>query len=157
MNQLILTFTALSIVNVVFSTIRSIVTIKGNKFAASLISGAYYSFYNVMVVYTVADFPMWQKCSITFICNLIGVFIVKWGEEKARKDKLWKIEATVYGSQEAALAERLKEIYLPYNYIANLGKYTIFNIYCETQEDSRKARSLLSEFNAKYFISENKG
>ena len=95
--EFLMVFVGLSIVNVVFSTIRSIVTINGGKFVASLISGGYFAFYNIMMVYTVADFPMWQKCIITFVCNVVGVYLVKWGEEKARKDKLWKIEATVLG------------------------------------------------------------
>ena len=93
--EFLLVFVGLSIVNVVFSTIRSIVTISRSKAVASLISGGYFAFYNIMMIYTVADFPMWQKCVITFVCNVVGVFLVKWGEEKSRKDKLWKVEATI--------------------------------------------------------------
>lgn len=58
MNFLI-TFIVLSIINVIFSTIRSITTIKSGKTLASLISGGYFAFYNVMLIYTVADLPMW--------------------------------------------------------------------------------------------------
>ena len=58
-------FFGLSIVNVVFATIKTLLTINGGKFTASLISGGYFAFYNIMMVYTVADFPMWQKCAIT--------------------------------------------------------------------------------------------
>ena len=64
--KFLITFIILSIVNVIFSTIRSIVTINGSKIMASLISGGYFAFYNIMMIYTVADFPMWQKCVITF-------------------------------------------------------------------------------------------
>ena len=95
MNMLIL-FSFLTIINVVFSTIKSIVTIKSGKTVAALISAGYYGYYNIVLIYTVADFPLWQKVVVTFLANLIGVWIVKWGEEKARKDKLWKVEATIY-------------------------------------------------------------
>ena len=94
MNMLIL-FSFLTIINVVFSTIKSIVTIKSGKTVAALISAGYYGYYNIVLIYTVADFPLWQKVVVTFLANLIGVWIVKWGEEKARKDKLWKVEATI--------------------------------------------------------------
>lgn len=94
MNMLIL-FSLLTIVNVVFSTIKSIVTIKSGKTVAALISAGYYGYYNIVLIYTVADFPLWQKVVVTFLANLIGVWIVKWGEEKARKDRLWKVEATI--------------------------------------------------------------
>ena len=149
-------FFVLSIVNVVFATIKSLVTINGGKVMASLLSGGYFAFYNVMVIYTVADFPMWQKCAITFICNVVGVWFVKWGEEKARKDKLWKVEATIYEPYKESLINDLKEVELPFNYIEGVGKYVLFNIYCDTQKDSAKAKKILDYHKAKYFVSESK-
>ena len=108
------------------------------------------------MIYTVADFPMWQKCAITFICNVVGVFLVKWGEEKARKDKLWKVEATVYEPYKESLINDLKKADLPFNYIEGIGKYVLFNIYCETQADSKAVKGLLDFHKAKYFVSESK-
>ena len=154
--QLLITFFALSIVNVIFSTVRSIITINGGTTAASLLSGAYFAFYNVMMIYTVAAFPMWQKCAITFICNVVGVFLVKWGEEKARKDKLWKVEATVYAPYKESLIDELNYVELPFNYIEGVGKYVLFNIYCATQAESAKAKSILDFHKAKYFVAESK-
>ena len=148
-------FFALSLVNVVFATIKTLVTIKGNKLVASLVSGGYFAFYNIMMVYTVADFPMWQKCLITFVCNVVGVYVVKWSEEKARKDKLWKVEATI----PAEVAERVKHDLtangLHFNYI-DIEKYHLFNVYCETQQQSTMAKVVLDYYNAKYFVSESK-
>ena len=151
----LITFVVLSIINVVFSTVRTIVTINGGKLSASLLSGGYFAFYNIMMIYTVADFPMWQKCLITFICNVIGVFVVKWGEEKARKDKLWKIEATVTPAEAPKLMDALNASGIPYNYI-DVKKYVIFNIYSATQGETIRARELLADAKAKYFISESK-
>lgn len=153
--EFLLVFVGLSIVNVVFSTIRSIVTINGSKAVASLISGGYFAFYNIMMIYTVADFPMWQKCVITFVCNVVGVWFVKWGEEKARKDKLWKVEATVTSDKAKWLISRLKEQNIPHNYI-DVEKWVIFNIYCATQNESKIAKAHLDVANAKYFVSESK-
>lgn len=153
--QFLLVFVGLSIVNVVFSTIRSIVTINGSKAVASLISGGYFAFYNVMMIYTVADFPMWQKCVITFVCNVVGVWFVKWGEEKARKDKLWKVEATIDKAEFETNKELLDLFKVPHNYI-DIGKYVILNFYCSTGKQSETVKSLLSEMNAKYFVAESK-
>ena len=148
-------FFGLSIVNVVFATIKSLVTINGGKMTASLISGGYFAFYNIMMVYTVADFPMWQKCVITFVCNVVGVFVVKWGEEKARKDKLWKVEATVDKADFETNKELLDLFKVPHNYI-DIGKYVILNFYCATGKQSETVKSLLNEMNAKYFVAESK-
>jgi hypothetical protein len=153
--EFLLVFVGLSIVNVVFSTIRSIVTINGSKAMASLISGGYFAFYNIMMIYTVADFPMWQKCVITFVCNVVGVFLVKWGEEKARKDKLWKVEATIDKAEFETNKELLDLFKVPHNYI-DIGKYVILNFYCATGKQSETVKSLLNEMNAKYFVAESK-
>ena len=153
--EFLLVFIGLSIVNVVFSTIRSIVTINGSKTIASLISGGYFAFYNIMVIYTVADFPMWQKCLITFVCNVVGVWLVKWGEEKARKDKLWKVEATVKPCEFEAIKTYCEVADLPFSYI-DVNKYILFNFYCATQKESAIVKDLLDKHNAKYFVSESK-
>lgn len=152
--KFLLIFIGLSLFNVIFSTVRSLLTINGSKTTASLVSGAYYAFYNVMLIYTVADFPMWQKCIITFVCNVIGVFVVKWSEEKMRKDKLWKVEATIPNEYKEAVNFDLKDI--PHGYIEGIGKYTIFNFYCATQDESAKVRDIINQYNAKYFVSESK-
>ena len=153
--ELLITFIILSIINVIFSTVRSIVTIKGNKVTASFISGGYFAFYNIMLLYTVADFPMWQKCVITFVCNVIGVFIVKFIEEKSRKDKLWKVEATIPRAEASRLINYLENSELSYNYV-DIYKYYLFNFYCPTQKESASVKELLDNFHAKYFVSESK-
>ena len=153
--ELLITFIILSIINVIFSTVRSIVTIKGNKVTASFISGGYFAFYNIMLLYTVADFPMWQKCIITFVCNVIGVFIVKFIEEKSRKDKLWKVEATIPRAEASRLINYLGNSELSYNYV-DINKYYLFNFYCPTQKESASVKELLDNFHAKYFVSESK-
>ena len=153
--KLLITFIALSIVNVIFSTIRSITTIKSGKTVASIISGGYFAFYNIMLIYTVADFPMWQKCLITFACNVVGVWIVKLVEEKMRKDKLWKVECTIPSEQLPQMLEDCEYYELSFNYI-DIEKYVIFNFYCPTQKESTNVKNLLKSYDAKYFVSETK-
>jgi hypothetical protein len=152
----LITFIILSIVNVVLATIKSLVTINGGKVLASLFSGGYFAFYNVMVIYTVADFPMWQKCAITFVCNVIGVYFVKWGEEKARKDKLWKVEATIPTIHTETVDYNLDLHYIPHSFVKLSEKHTVFYCYCETQDQSKNVKKILDEYDAKYFVSESK-
>jgi uncharacterized protein YebE (UPF0316 family) len=156
MNEFLIVFVILSIVNVVFSTIRSIITINGGKFAASIFSAGYFAFYNIMMLYTVADFPMWQKCVITFVCNFIGVYLVKWGEERFRKDKLWVIFATVKKEVADSLRNELVNLEIENDYIPNIGKHTKFTIYSYTQAESRQVKKLLGEYGAKYCVMESK-
>lgn len=149
-------FIILTVINVITSTIKSIATVKSNKWVASLISALYYGYYNIVLIYTVADFPLWQKVAVTFACNLVGVFIVKWGEEKARKDKLWKIEATIPKEDGwETVIGCFKDAGIPVNYV-DIQKYILINCYCATQKQSAGAKDILDSWNAKYFVSESK-
>lgn len=152
-NNLLIIFTLLTIGNVIFSTIKSIITIKGSPLAASIASGLYYSFYSVVIMYTVADFPLWQKVMITLICNLAGVYIVKWTEQKARKDKLWRVETTVPTKYIEAIDFDLKDV--PHSYIVISDKHTLFNFYCATQKESQKVKDMIKQYDAKYFVAES--
>lgn len=152
--NLIILFFVLTIINVIFSTIKSIVTINGSPFVASFISALYYGYYNIVLIYTVADFPLWQKVAVTFICNLIGVYIVKWAEVRARKDKLWKVELTVPTKYKDAIDFDLHDV--PHSYIELSDKHTLFNFYCATQADSAKVKAIADDYEAKYFVAESK-
>ena len=153
--KLLLLFIVMNIINVVIQTIKSIATIKCGKVSAAIISAIAYGLYTYIVVLTMCDLPLLTKCIVVALCNFVGVWVVKWGEEKARKDKLWKIEATVYPAQAPALMDALNESGIPWNYI-DVKKYVIFNIYSATQGETIRARELLADAKAKYFISESK-
>jgi hypothetical protein len=154
--KLLTLFIVLNVVNVIIQTVKSIATIKCGKTMAAIVNAIAYGLYTVVVVYTVCELPLWLKVVVVGGANLVGVYLVKLFEEKGRKDKLWKVEATVYEPYTESLHNDLKNAELPHNYIEEIGKYTIFNVYCETQEDSRKAKEILDYHKAKYFVSESK-
>lgn len=153
--ELLIVFIVLSIVNVIIQTIKSLATVKCGKGAAAIINALAYGFYTVVVVYTMCDLPLLWKAGITAFCNLVGVYAVKWGEEKARKEKLWKVEVTVNPLEAPALIEEAKAKDLPFNYV-DVNKYYLFNFYCPTQADSTVIKNMLIKYNAKYFVSESK-
>ena len=150
-------FIILNIVNVVIQTIKSIATIKCGAWSAAAINAIAYGLYTVVVVYMNADgLGVFWKAIIIGICNLIGVYVVKLIEAKSRKDKLWKVEATILRGWTNELHKMLVQAELSHNYLENVGKYTLFNVYCETQAESAKAKEVLDRYNAKYFVSESK-
>ena len=154
--KLLILFITLNIVNVVIQTVKSLATVKCGKTVAAIVNAVAYGLYTVVVIYTVCDLPLWLKVVVVGACNLVGVFCVKWGEEKARKDKLWEVRATVYESYTESLHHDLESANIPHNYIPNIGKYSIFNIYCETQAESKRVKNLLDYYKVKYFVSESK-
>lgn len=154
--KLIILFIICNVLNVIIQTIKSIATIKCGKVAAAVINAIAYGFYTYIVILTVCELPIWLKMLVVGLANLVGVFVVKLCEEKARKDKLWKIESSVDKCYRDEIIYYLKSYDISFNYIDNIGNYTIFNIFCPTQEDSATVKILLDKFKAKYFVSESK-
>ena len=151
--KLLIVFVILNAVNVIIQTVRSLATIKCKKFAAACVNALAYGLYTVVVVYTVCDLPLWWKVIIVAVCNFIGVFFVKLFEEKFRKDKLWKVEATV--PKVADIIQSAKLLNIPLNYI-DIEKFYLVNFYCATQQDSEIVKQWLKAHDAKYFVSESK-
>lgn len=151
----ILLFALCTAVNVILSTIKSILTVKGGKFSASFINAITYGFYSYVIVLTSADgMPIWAKMVITAVCNFVGVYLVKWIEEKARKDKLWKVELTVPTKYTNTIDFDLHDV--PHSYIELSDKHTLFNFYCATQKESAKVKAIANQYEAKYFVAESK-
>ena len=154
--QLLILFIVLNILNVIIQTVKSIVTVKCGKTAAALTNAIAFGLYTIVTVYLLCDLNLWLKAGIVALCNLVGVYVVKLIEEKARKDRLWKVEATVLRGHTTALHCALVDADIPHNFLENVGKYTLFNIFCSTQAQSQKAKEIMSKYEAKYFVSESK-
>ena len=154
--KLLVFFVVMNVVNVVIQTIKSIATIKCGKMAAAVVNAAAYGLYTYIVVLTMCDLPLLAKCLVVAGTNFVGVWVVKFFEEKARKDRLWKVEATVPNYFVSDMRDIMDNSGLSYNYIEGVGAYTIFNIYCPTQSDSILVREALEGGEIKYFVSESK-
>ena len=150
-------FIILNIANVIIQTVKSIATIKCGAWSASVINAVAYGLYTVVVVFMNADgLGILWKAVVIGLANLVGVYIVKRIEIKNRKDKLWKVEATIPNDRVVMVDSELVKIDIPHNWLPTSGNYSIFNIYCTTQEESHNVREVLNRHNAKYFVSESK-
>ena len=151
----ILLFALCTAVNAILSTIKSILTVNGGKVSASLINAITYGFYSYVIVLTSADgMPIWLKMAITAVCNFVGVYFVKWIEEKVRKDRLWKVELTVPTKYTNTIDFDLHDV--PHSYIELSDKHTLFNFYCATQKESAKVKAIANQYEAKYFVKKKK-
>lgn len=150
-------FVVLNVVNVIIQTVKSIATIKCGKVSAAVINAVAYGLYTIVLVYTVCDLNLWLKAGVVAVANLVGVFVVKTIEEKARRDKLWEVRATVKGGDDAiALYKDLIPTKISFNHFVTTNGDVIYNIYCPTQKESTVVKYILAKHNAKYFVSESK-
>ena len=157
--ELLILFIVMNVLNVIIQTVKSICTIKCGKAVAAVVNAVAYGLYTYIVVLTMCDLPLLAKCLIVAGCNFVGVFVVKFFEEKARKDKLWKVEATVQNMVHFIdyIQKECEKHFIPYSVInVENVNYVVFNFYCATQEKSRIVKQICDGCNAKYFVSESK-
>ena len=153
--NLLIVFIVLSIVNVILQTVKSICTVKCGKGVAALVNAIAFGLYTVVIVYTNADFPLWEKVLITSLVNLVGVYIVKLIEEKMRKDKLWLVKITIPNEKSEKVFQELEKNNISYSKIS-LDKYNVFDCYCNTQVETQIVTNICKANNGKMFASENK-
>ena len=154
----ILLFTVATIINVILSTIRSLCTIKGGKWLSAITNAVCYGFYPLIVMLTAKDtVTIITNMIITAIVNFICVWLIKYVEQKARKDRLWKYEVTF--EHDIEKYHYIKHICNNYNISFNfidIDKYYIVNFYTKTQKESEIVNNIIKRCNGKYFVSESK-
>ena len=153
--NLFATFVILNIANVIIQTVKSIATVKCGKTIAAVVNAIAYGLYTIVTVYMLCDLPLATKALTVALCNLIGVWVVKYFEEKARKDRLWKVEVTIPAEEANRMIKDCEHFNLSYNY-TDINKWYLFNFYCPTQQDSIMVKNMLKGYNAKYFVVESK-
>lgn len=158
MNFLIF-FILITLANVIIQTVKSLFTIKGGKISAATVNAVAYGFYTYIIFFTADDnLCLWQKALITALCNFVGVFLVKYLEQRFRKDRLWIFNCTAKIENEDILkiTELLKsmDISLTYNQLKD-DLYTL-SIYSYNQNESEMIKSVLKNYKIKYCTIETK-
>ena len=142
-----------SLINVMLSTLKTILTVKASKGVATIINAITYGFYAI-VVKQLASLDLITTVTVTIITNIIGVYVSMWLLEKTKKDCLWKISIT---TKDNTLVEKLEKFSI--SYVMNPVQYkkqTYYNIdvFSENQKDSSIIENILKEYKVKYNITE---
>lgn len=142
-----------SLINVMLSTLKTILTVKASKGVATLINAITYGFYAI-VVKQLASLDLITTVSVTIITNIIGVYVSMWLLEKVKKDCLWKISIT---TKDKTLLNKIENFGIEYTinpveYKKNT--YYSIEVFSESQKDSAIIRNILNEYNVKYNITE---
>lgn len=150
----IIIFAIATVVNVTLSTIRSLCTIKCGKWLSALTNAMCYGFYPLIVMLTAKDsVTIWTNMAITAVANFICVWLIKFVEEKARKDKLWKVEIAVAKRYQEDVENNLLNV--PHNCI-DTGSWVMFNCYCNCQSETAYVVDIAKRYNGKISAYESK-
>lgn len=151
-------FVVLNFINVLVNTARSLCTIKGGKWIASIMNAICYGYYTVIIVITATyDMPLLIKCFAVAFVNFVGVFTIKFCEEKMKKDSLWIYNAIGISSTEyTVLSIFCKNENIKYVYHKIADDFYSIEIFSETSKDSEKIVKGLENLELKYYAVEAK-
>lgn len=151
-------FFLLQLLNVFLSTLRSFLTIKGNKHSAAFANAISYTFYSA-VVKLITSQDMVVVCAVTFITNIIGVYAARGILSVIRKNKLWIFNVTGKTKNvEISIITNMLDsanIKYVYNEVSPNKLYTI-QIFSYLPQQSKMIKEILKNYDVKYYIVETK-
>ena len=157
MDKIIFVFFIAQLINVILSTLKSVITVKGGKNWAAAINAISYGF-NTVVIKSLADISMEVAVVITIVTNLVGVYLGLIIVEKFRKDQLWKITVTIPTNELNEFKRKLKINDVSFiAYETSYDAYKVVDIFSKHKSDSRTIKDIFKLFSVKYTISANSG
>lgn len=165
MNTIIL-FLVLQLVNVILSTLKSLLTIKGNKWHAVIANGIYFGYYT-FIIKAIGDTESFEVFGITLdgtitmaiitvLTNFIGVYFSLTLLEKLRKDKLWLLKVTIKSEEAEGFIKELVSSEMSFIVLSsNWVKIKPIDIYLYDKEDTKKCKEIIKNYQSvKYCIIE---
>ena len=149
----IIIFTVCSLVNVILSTMKTILTVRSTKVVASIINAVTYGFYAI-VVKQLASLDLTVTVIVTIATNLIGVYLSMWLMDKMKKDCLWKISVT---TKDKSIVKKIENFDIEYTMSPIQYKketYYSIEIFSKNQKDSPIIKNILNEYKVKYNVTE---
>ena len=149
----IIIFTVCSLVNVILSTMKTILTVRSTKIVASIINAVTYGFYAI-VVKQLASLDLTVTVIVTIATNLIGVYLSMWLMDKMKKDCLWKISVT---TKDKSIVKKIENFDIEYTMSPIQYKKEIYysiEIFSKNQKDSTIIKNILNEYKVKYNVTE---
>lgn len=151
MEKMVIIFVVCSLINVILSTLKTLIMVNAGRGSAIIINAVCYGFYT-LVVKQLSSVDYITAVIVTILANIIGVWISYKIMDLFTKDKLWRITATLKSKKEFDECVKALEKY-------NIGFTPIvhtnsIDIYSYNQKESSIVKNILQNYNHKYFIQE---
>lgn len=137
-------FIIVQFVNVIISTFKSILTIKGSKLTASLVNSVSYTF-GAVITKLITQQSFEAVIIVTFFANLIGVFIAKWILEKREPVRLWVYQVTVKDNELEKIENQLLKRNIKYTAMKALNDRNSISVYSYSKLESKIVKDILEQ------------
>lgn len=154
MDKDLLIFIGVQLLTTMLSTAKTILTVQASKSVAALINAISYTLGAIMMkLLTKQDMEV--VISVTFFCNLVGVYIAKMIIDKTRKTRLWIINATVKNNLRDDVERKLRDRQIQYTLLEAKNNRDFFSIFSYSKGESILIKEILEEYHIKYSIIES--
>lgn len=151
MIKVVVIFCICSLVNVILSTLKTLIMVNAGRGSAIIINAVCYGFYT-LVVKQLTSVDYITAVTVTILANVFGVWISYKIMDLFKKDKLWRITVTLKTVDEfAECVQQLAKYNIGYTPIENTNS---IDIYSYNQKESAIIKNILGNYNYKYFIQE---
>jgi uncharacterized protein YebE (UPF0316 family) len=153
---MILIFVIFQFINIVLSTFKSVLIIKGTKQSAAFINAVSYSLGIFITYYVSNEISIYLSIPITFALNLIGVYLGLVILEKLKKDQLWRISTTVKFELVDEYIKELRAIgiqLMPYE--TGRDDFKVVDIFSNSKEETNLIIPIMNKYNVKYTVLSN--
>ena len=151
MEKVVIIFVVCSLINVILSTLKTLIMVNAGRNSAIFINAVCYGFYTLVVKQlTSVDYA--TAVVVTVITNIVGVWASYKIMDLFKKDKLWRITITLKNKQEF---ERCCNQLKKYNVgFTPIEKTNSLDVYSYNQKESLIIKNILNNYKHKYFIQE---
>ena len=151
MINVVIVFCICSLVNVILSTLKTLIMVNAGRNSSIAINAICYGFYT-LVVKQLGAVDYITAVVVTILANVVGVWISYKIMDLFKKDKLWRITVTLKNKK--ALDECMKNLE-KYNIgFTPIEKTNSIDIYSYNQKESAIIKNILANYDYKYFIQE---
>ena len=151
MDKVIVVFIVCSLINVILSTLKTLIMVNAGEKMSILINAICYGFYT-LVVKQLSSVDYATAVVVTILANIVGVWISYRIMALFTKDKLWRISVTLKTLEEKTeCIENLKKYNIGFTPIE---KTNSIDIYSYNQKESVIIKNILGNYKYKYFIQE---
>ena len=153
--NMILLFTALTIVNVILQTIKSLCTVRCPSIVSASVNAVAYGLYTFVIFFTTADgMPLWMKAAITAVANFFGVYVANFLFDKIfTKIVRWKVEVSVPNDSAIDFQRQLREHDYEFYVCGYSSTWKAYAVFCATKAQSELLKKIMPS-EAKYNIVE---
>ena len=153
--NILLLFTALTFINVVLQTVKSLCTIRCSTFISACVNALAYGLYTFVIFYTTADgLGLWTKAAVTAVANFFGIYIANFIFKKVfSQTTRWKVEVSIPVISVSQFERDMYKHKIEYyccGYYAGWKSYALFS---EDKRQSKIIKNILPE-GTKYNIVE---